>query len=127
MKYVLSLLLILGVAAPFNAEVDPQEAARTVDEYKRLGKQVIAPKILKQIEPEYPERLRKKKLVGKVVIVFVVDENGVPKNPKVKESSHREFDSIALKTINQWRFIPGQVEGNVAPIVTDVEFNFMVY
>ena len=127
MKSVLLLGLILGLAMSVEAAVQSQGSPKTVEQYKQLGKEVVPPKVTKHISPEYPEKLRKKKITGTVIISFVVDENGVPQQLEVRESSHPGFNSPALSAVSQWRFSPGQVDGRPTPMATSAEVSFRLY
>ena len=127
MKNVLWLVLMLGIAGSVDASVEAQGSAKTVEQYKQLGKEVIPPRVTKHVSAEYPEKLRRKKITGTVIISLVVDENGVPQQLEVRESSDPGFNSPALSAVSQWRFIPGQVDGKPTPIATSAEISFRLY
>jgi protein TonB len=69
------------------------------------------PKVLSQIAPMYPLRLRQSKVQGRAVIMFVVDTSGRVIDAQVESATHAEFGDSALRAISKWRFEPGQREG----------------
>lgn len=113
---------MLGIAGSVEAAVESHGSPKTVEQYKQLGKEVVPPKV--HVSAEYPEKLRRKKITGTVIISLVVDENGAP---QVRESSDPGFNSPALSAVSQWRFIPGQVDGKPTPIATSAEVSFRLY
>ncbi|MCB1120899.1 MAG: TonB family protein [Verrucomicrobiae bacterium] len=85
-----------------------------------------APEAVVRIAPTYPSRLKKEGVQGKVWILFIIDEHGVPSKPRVTESPHADLSEAALKAIIQWKFKPGRKDGK--PVKTRVriplEFSF---
>ena len=56
-------------------------------------------------------KVMRKKMPGKVYIIFIVDENGRVQNPKVQSSSDQVFESAALAAVKKWKFEPGKRGG----------------
>ena len=127
-QLIAALILIFGIIPDLHADVrDNSSSPKTVDELKASGKEVVPPKIIHQTEPEFPEKLRRKKITGTVVISFVLDESGVPRDLKVKSSSNHGFDAASLEAARQWRFEPARVDGQVAAVASTIEFSFRLY
>jgi TonB family protein len=55
---------------------------------------------------------------GNVLISFVVDRDGTPKDIKVESSSDSEFARRCVEAVMQWRFKPGSIKG--VPVKTRV-------
>lgn len=70
-----------------------------------------APSATMVINPSYPPNLQREKIEGTVVLVFVLDEKGHVKNPKVESSSHTGFERPALDAVRQWMFEPAVKDG----------------
>lgn len=70
-----------------------------------------SPEVITAVPPVYPEGLRKARVEGHVILVFVLDANGKVENPRVESSSHREFERPALDAIHKWKFKPGYKDG----------------
>ncbi len=73
-----------------------------------------APRVSRQVAPDYPAELRKKKISGTVYVIFIVSKQGRVEQAKVQKSTNPAFDAPALKAVKQWRFEPGRKNG--APV-----------
>lgn len=69
------------------------------------------PRPIRQIAPTYPPTLKRQKINGSVIIVFVVDSMGNVIAPRVEESTHMEFEKPAIEAIRRWKFSPGKKDG----------------
>lgn len=83
------------------------------------------PRTRTQIPPVYPPDARRSGLTGKVLVEFVVDEEGRVHDPRVMNSSDRVFDEPTLRAISRWRFEPGRKDGRVVRfrMAVPVDFN----
>jgi protein TonB len=70
-----------------------------------------APRVVFQPAPQYPPELKKKKIQGTVHVLFIVEQDGRVKDPKVQKSDNPAFDNAALGAVKRWRFDPGKVGG----------------
>ena len=61
--------------------------------------------------PEYPVTMGYSGYRGRVLLEFVVDEKGVPRDPKVISSNHPDFEQAAVAALLKWRFEPGKKAG----------------
>ncbi len=66
---------------------------------------------LVKVAPAYPPELKPSRIEGEVHLIFIVDEAGNVKRPKVSRSSNRKFNESAIKAIRQWKFEPGEKDG----------------
>lgn len=83
------------------------------------------PKASTRFPPRYPDKLKKKKIQGRVLVSAVINESGQVTEAKVKESSgHPEMDKAAVKAINKWKFKPGIRKGKKvkAKIIQPISF-----
>lgn len=69
------------------------------------------PRPISQVEPRYPLELKKAKVTGSVVLLFVLNEGGRVEDLRVEASSRPEFEKPALDAVRKWRFKPGTREG----------------
>jgi protein TonB len=68
------------------------------------------PRVLRPVTPVYPLDAQRKGIEGKVVLRFVVDENGQVKDPEViKAEPTGVFEQAALAAIIKYRFDPAVV------------------
>ena len=66
---------------------------------------------LVKITPVYPPELKRNRVQGDVHLIFIVDELGNVKRPRVSKSTNREFNENAIKAVRQWKFEPGEKDG----------------
>lgn len=69
------------------------------------------PSVISSVSPIYPDTMRRSGLEGRVVILFIVDENGLVKNARVESSTNPAFSKPALDALRKWRFKPGVKDG----------------
>jgi len=77
----------------------------------------LPPRATQQIAPEYPSRARKKGVEGYVTLSLLINEYGTIQDVLVVESYPEGiFDQSATTAIQDWRFVPGEYEGNPVPV-----------
>ena len=70
------------------------------------------PKPVRRVKPLYPTAASMRRQEGRVVLEFVVDAGGVPRNVRVRRADPPGvFDAAALTAIKKWRFDPGRRRG----------------
>ncbi len=77
---------------------------------------------ISQVAPRYPADLKKQRVTGSVVVVFVLSEEGRVEDPRAETSSHPDFEKAALEAIRRWRFKPGMKDGK--PVRSNVRQPF---
>ncbi len=84
-----------------------------------------APRAISRPTPVYPYAMRRDRISGTVTLVFVIDEEGRVTEPRVEDSTRREFERPALDAVRRWRFEPGVRDGEpVRTLVrTPIEFS----
>lgn len=60
---------------------------------------------------EYPEVARLAGIEGEVIIQLLIDEKGVPSNPKILRSAGQILDEAAKEALLKQRFTPGKQRG----------------
>lgn len=68
------------------------------------------PRVVHQPSPSITAEMRKK-APGKVVLVFVVNQDGRVEEPKVMSASDPVFERAAVAAVKQWKFEPGKKAG----------------
>lgn len=67
------------------------------------------PRILKRVEPSYPEQARRNGYEGTVILKATIFANGTISNLDILSSSgYIELDEAALQALKKWRFIPAR-------------------
>jgi protein TonB len=116
-----SLLICCWVAWILPAQTLP---AQTDDEtVYDLGPGVTPPRIIKQVNPHYPND-RGVRAVGSVIIGLIVSSKGLPRDLRVLKSLDKDLDQSALDAVQQWRFEPAQRDGKAIAVRISLQIQF---
>jgi TonB family protein len=67
----------------------------------------IEPKVIKLVEPEYPQAARVRGMEGWVDLTLLVTPTGDVLDARVEESNgSRSFERAALNAVRQWKYQP---------------------
>lgn len=69
-----------------------------------------------QMQPAYPEALRRRSVEGTALVEFIVDAKGNVHDPHCLEATHPDFAWAAVDGVKKWRFQPGKKAGR--PVAT---------
>lgn len=65
----------------------------------------------------YPQKARNEGVAGRVVVQFVVDADGLPKNTRILESVHPLLDAEAIRLVSIMpRWEPAKVDGEIVKV-----------
>jgi len=133
----------VAVACPSVAEGDWLVAAVTLIEQRQVDAQDSAvgsirkidtprleePRLLKRVDPVYPEGARKTLVAGRVVLEVVLDRYGVPHAPIVVEMTEgcEELAAAAVEAVLQWRYEPARLDGSPVPVYFSVNVSFRLH
>jgi len=82
------------------------------------------PRPIVQAAPVYPHSMKRQGIEGKVWLLFIVDETGNVRRPRVEKSTNKEFDDAALRAIRQWKFEPGEKDNKKVKTRVRLPLNF---
>jgi TonB family protein len=84
------------------------------------------PKIIKKVNPIYPEEAAKKGIEGEVTIEASTDEKGNVVAAKVvpSETPRPLLEEAALAAVRQWKYEPFVVDGKAVGVTFTVTMNF---
>jgi len=112
-----------AVRSALGSQVGPQpDPSKSV--YRAGVGGVVAPKLLHKIEPEYSQEARIAKYQGTAVLFINIDPDGMPRNVRVIHGLGLGLDDKAVEAVNQWRFKPGELDGQAVPVAAHIEINF---
>jgi TonB family protein len=114
------------VATPSATPTAPPEQAANAasgDVYS-VGGDVSSPSVLSKVDPIYPEALKDLKVSGTVVLQVVVSADGIARDITVVRSDADGLDQSAVEAVQQWRFVPGQLNGEPVAVRARIEVNF---
>ncbi|MDZ4197712.1 MAG: energy transducer TonB [Kiritimatiellia bacterium] len=83
------------------------------------------PRAVSQSPPVYPPELRRMKISGTVVVVFMVDRNGKVVHPSVEQAPHPKLGESAQEAVRKWRFEPGRRKGAPVPFKMRIPITFL--
>jgi TonB family protein len=90
----------------------------------RVGGNVQAAKLIKQVHPVYPEELKQQGITGTVMLRAVISTAGEPLNPEVVNTVDPGLARAALDAFRQWRYQPTLLNGEPVEVVTTVTMRF---
>lgn len=86
----------------------------------------VAPRLIRKVNPAYPYRARRRQLIGRVVVRFLVDSKGRVRELSIQDSTPSGvFDAAVLNAVSKWRFNPGMKGGRAVStwMVLPLEFD----
>ena len=124
------LMLILAVTAA--AQDSASQMAPEKGPFCRLNGTgvtgcITPPRANYSPDPDYPNKERKAKHQGTVLLDLVVGVDGLPHDVAVSRSLSRDFDKAAIDAVNRWRFSPALKEGKPVAAEIKVEVSFRLY
>jgi bla regulator protein BlaR1 len=91
----------------------------------KLGELDTKPSVLHAVMPRYPFEAAQQGIKGKVLVQFVLTEEGIAKEPIVVESSPEGiFDEAALEAVKQYKFNPGTIGGETVDCIIKMPIVF---
>jgi len=88
-----------------------------------VGGDVKASKLIKRVEPVYPELAKRIHLSGIVILDVTVDEEGNVADIKVLRG-HPLLDDEAVRAVSQWKYSPTLLNGEPVPVTATVTVIF---
>jgi len=102
----------------------PSGADTTADAVPlRVGGAVPAPRILKQVEPEYPDVARRAGVQGPVTLDVVIGMDGRVLQATVIRSIPA-LDAAAIAAVKRWEYEPPRVNGRPEVVILTVTVMF---
>jgi TonB family protein len=94
------------------------------DAVRAVG-QVQPPKLIKQVNPVYPEKARQARVEGIVILEAKADEQGNVTDARILRSIP-VLDQAALDAVKQWKYEPMLIDGKPRKVVFTVTVRFML-
>jgi TonB family protein len=88
-----------------------------------VGIKLPESKLIKRVEPVYPELALKKRVQGRVILMINVDEEGNVTDAKVQDGSP-VLNDAALAAVKQWKYSPTFLNGKPVPVIATVTVDF---
>lgn len=117
-----------GVSGDFSInmveEITAGQGSEEMDKIFSLGELDQRPRVIFQRAPVYPANMRRAGRAGTVEVLFIVDEQGRVKQPKVHQSTDPAFEDAAIEAVKQWRFEPGTRKGEKVQFKIKIPITF---
>lgn len=88
------------------------------------GNGVIAPKIIRKVNPEYSDEARRAKHQGTVVLYVEIDTDGNIRKIEIRKGLGLGLDEKATEAVKQWKFKPGTKDSQPVIVGAIVEIIF---
>lgn len=88
---------------------------------------VTVPRATYSPDPKYPEKARRAKERGDVILQLVVGTDGLPRDVKVDHGLTLELEQAAIDAVKRWKFTPAARDGHPVPAQIRVSVSFKLY
>jgi len=89
----------------------------------KVSSDVQESKLIRRVEPVYPELAKRARVEGRVLLVVTVDEEGNVYEIRVI-AGHSLLVEAALSAVRQWKYSPTLLNGEPVPVITTVTVRF---
>ncbi len=113
---------VLGGLPPPPPPPPPRPASRQTI---RVGGNVQESKLLKRVDPVYPELARKARIDAAVLLQVTVNERGDVSSIRVLRG-HPLLNDSAVQAVRQWKYAPTLMKGSPIPVIATVAVSFKI-
>lgn len=92
---------------------------------KQIAGNVLRSRLIKRVEPVYPDLALRTRVQGMVILSVTVDEEGNVVVTKVV-NGHPLLAGAAVEAVKQWKYSPTLLEGKPIPVTATVTVNFVL-
>ncbi len=89
----------------------------------RVGSRVMESKLIRKVDPVYPEPAKRARVSGNVIVQVTVNEAGDVSDAQVV-NGHPLLNDAAIAAVRQWKYNPTLLDGNPISVVTTVTVIF---
>lgn len=91
----------------------------------RVGGNIVTPKMIKKVAPEYPDLAKASRLGAIIIMEAQVDTHGAVNSVNILRG-HPLFDEAAVSAVKQWRYRPLLLNGEPTQFIVTVTLNFNI-
>jgi periplasmic protein TonB len=114
---------VMGAAGNGPAPPPPPKPKAKTSGPVRVGGEVRAPKLVRNVQPAYPPLARQIHVQGAVVLDCVIDKQGNVTQMRVI-SGHPLLVGAAMQAVKQWKYAPTLLNGTPVDVAMNVTVNF---
>ena len=89
----------------------------------KVGGDVKAPHVIKQIPPEIPHVPEKKYRYSALIVEAIIDEHGRVREVRALNHEDSPYTQSYLEAVRKWEFQPGTLDGKPVPVVFNLVAN----
>ena len=101
---------------------------KELDEFEKGAVKAVGdikpPKLIKKVNPIFPEEARKEGISGEVILIVRSDEQGDIVEVKISKSPHELLSKAAIEAVKQWKYEPMLVKGKPMPTIFTITMTF---
>ncbi|MES9995488.1 TonB family protein [Desulfovibrio aminophilus] len=113
-----------GTSRPAEGRIQGHGAGNGQDTYGP-GQVERPPRLLRKIDPIYPQAARRQGISGKMVVKFLVGPDGRVRDIEVVEAEPSGyFEQAAVDAVSRWEFSPGMLRGRAVAVWMLVPLSF---
>ena len=114
----------LGQSQPEGgASIEQQPDASENSERVHVARGVTTGLLIKRVTPEYPEKARRKRIQGTVVLHALINKEGDIVD-LTTVSGDPLLTKAAIKAVKQWKYKPYFFQGKPVEVDTEIHVNF---
>jgi TonB family protein len=110
------------LGAKKDAPPAPADSGRP--ERVRVGGNVMAASLIKQVRPVYAELARNFLLEGVVILEAEINEAGDVGDIIIVQPAGAGFDENAIEAVSQWKYKPTMLDGKSVKVLTTITVNY---
>jgi TonB family protein len=110
-----------GIAAVLGLWLGGVQAAQV----HRVGDPGVTPPVkIRHVAPVYPQEAKDERIQGMVFLRAEISEAGIPEGITVLRSDHNLLTESAVEAVEQWRYTPGRMNGEIVRLEMTITVNF---
>lgn len=114
---------VSGQSQPQSGQPPAQSESAKQPERVHVERGVTRGLLIKRVDPEYPEKARRKRIQGTVVLHAVISKDG-----DIVDLSTVSGDALlvksAMKAVRQWKYKPYMLNNQAVEVDTQILVNF---
>jgi len=111
--------------APASAGQSDAAPHRDLPQRVRVSNGVMQGLIVTKVPPKYPEKARKKRIQGTVLLHVMISKTGDIETMELV-SGHPVLVPAAMDAVKQWKYRPYLLNGNPVEVDTQIQVNFVL-
>jgi TonB family protein len=126
------LWMVALFLVPATVITPAQQATPSTDATQPAGRspaqKLTPPKPINNVEAQFSNEARTKKISGRCLVSLVVDAQGNPQLMKITRCTDSSFEKSSLEAAAKYRFKPATTqEGKPVPVTTQIEIEYHLY